>query len=138
MRNVMRASFALGAAVLLALASGTSAQASQDVTQYAYADNNAAPKDMYGGRVQFKADGEHVLIRDISVDGHSVVAVVTYPGGETQYWWNHNGYDTTRDVNLDIPENYPVHIRACLGEWSGTPTGGIMWDTCSSGAQGEA
>jgi hypothetical protein len=33
-------------------------------------------------------------------------------------------------VDLDLYEGQPVAIQACLGDWSGTPTGGILWDTC--------
>jgi len=35
-------------------------------------------------------------------------------------------------VNLDLPENRTIALGAVVGEWSGTPTGGIIWSTIST------
>ncbi|MCF2125915.1 hypothetical protein L1I79_05620 [Strepomyces sp. STD 3.1] len=138
MRTFVRACLTGCAATLLAVTTSTSAHAGEDIAVFAPADWNEAPKDTWGGKANFKAYGEILSITDMSSDGHSVVAVITYPGGGTQYWWNSNGAGTTRKVDLEIAENGAVYLRACLAEWSGTPTGGIMWDKCGSGSQGSA
>ncbi|MET8249592.1 hypothetical protein ABZV31_37660 [Streptomyces sp. NPDC005202] len=54
------------------------------------------------------------------------------------YYWNRNGVDTTRTVDLDVKEGTPLNIKACLGDWSGTATGGIRWDKCSDWEQTDA
>ncbi|XKK63285.1 hypothetical protein HFP71_12950 [Streptomyces sp. ARC32] len=132
MRKLVRACLTGGAAVMLAFGGTTSAHAGEDSASYAWADWSVAPKDTFGGLASFKAYGEILSIKDISSDGHSVVAIIDWPGGGRYYWWNSNGYGTTRKLDLEIPEGKPVGLKACLAEWSGTPTGGIMWDTCDS------
>lgn len=138
MRNLIRAAVTGSAVTLLALTTMTSANAGDDLYAYAYADNDVAPKDTWGGQVHFEDQGEHLYIKDLSKDGHSAIAIIEYPGGGREYWWNRNGVNTTRDVNLDIKEGAAVYIRACLGDWSGSPTAGILWATCGSGSQGSA
>lgn len=138
MRNLVRVCLTSCAAALLAVGTATSATAGEDIYQYAPADWSVTPKDEWGGLAHFKAYGEILSISDESSDGHSVVAVISYPGGGTQYWWNSNGAGTTRKIDLEIAEDGAVYLKACLAEWSGTPTGGIMWNKCSTGAQGSA
>jgi hypothetical protein len=138
MRKLVRACLTGCAAAALAVVTTTSAHAGDDIASYADADWSVAPKDTWGGLASFLAYGEILNITDLSSDGHSVVAIIDWPGGGTYYWWNSNGKGTTRKLDLEIPESKPVGLKACLGEWSGTPTGGIMWDTCDSWNQGSA
>jgi len=81
------------------------------------------------GYCEFRPYGEHLIIKDRDADGHSVVAELTVDGYGTYYYWNSEGNGTTRDVNLSFAEDHHVTLRCLLGDWQGTPTGGIIWDS---------
>ncbi|MEU3664095.1 hypothetical protein AB0E77_30795 [Streptomyces sp. NPDC032940] len=81
------------------------------------------------GYCEFRPYGEHLIIKDRDADGHSIVAELRVDGYGTYYYWNSNGSGTTRDVNLDFAENHHVTLRCLVGDWQGTPTGGIIWDS---------
>ncbi len=82
-----------------------------------------------GGYCEFQPYGEHLIVKDRDADGHSAVAELTVDGYGTYYYWNSNGNGTTRDVDLDFAEDHHVTLRCLLGDWKGTPTGGIIWDS---------
>ncbi|MGC9536225.1 hypothetical protein [Streptomyces sp. UG1] len=134
MRLVARSALAGTAALLLALASGTSAHADgTDRTAYAPADYDVTPKEYWGGKAHIKTHGEIFTITDLVKDGHSTIGIISIGGeGNEYYYWNRNGVGTTRTVNLSVKEGTPLSIKACLGDWKGTVTGGIRWDKCSS------
>ncbi len=82
-----------------------------------------------GGYCEFRPYGEHLIIKDRVADGHSAIAELTVDGYGTYYYWNSKGSGTTRDVNLSFAEDHHVTLRCLLGDWQGTPTGGIIWDS---------
>ncbi|GAA4295464.1 hypothetical protein GCM10023086_08430 [Streptomyces venetus] len=140
MRLLVRSALAGTAATLLALTTGASAHADgTDRTVWASADWNVTPKEEWGGKAHIQTYGEIFTITDLAKDGHSTIGIISIGGeGNTYYYWNRDGVDTTRTLNLDIKEGTPVNIKACIGDWSGSPTAGIMWDKCSSWAQTDA
>ncbi|NUP20610.1 MAG: hypothetical protein HOZ81_31910 [Streptomyces sp.] len=71
-----------------------------------------------GARAYFQPDGEHLYIQDTLKDGHSAVSEIEY-GSRHLTYWNPNGLDSTRDVNLDIAELTAVRYNACYGEYDG-------------------
>ncbi|MCD7438893.1 hypothetical protein K4B79_11735 [Streptomyces lincolnensis] len=78
-----------------------------------------------GSRVTWKADGEHLLIKDTVKDGHSAVALFRWwdqsEGRFHSYtYFNRDGVDSVRDVNLDLGEGHTVNIKACVGDWKGS------------------
>ncbi|MFC7825004.1 hypothetical protein [Streptomyces sp. NPDC057375] len=82
-------------------------------------------------RTRFQAYGDIFYIDDLVADGHS--AVGTYQWGATQYfYWNSNGKGTTRKVDVDLTENLLFSFGSMVGDWEGTPTGGLLWNTLST------
>ncbi|MGC9541046.1 hypothetical protein [Streptomyces sp. UG1] len=67
----------------------------------------------------FEDYGEIVTIEDTAKDGRSAVVQVRYSGTEYKTYWNPNGVNSVRTINLSIPEMDEVWIRACSGEYSG-------------------
>ncbi|MGR8007622.1 hypothetical protein [Streptomyces hypolithicus] len=128
MRALLRPLFAVLAATGIAFTTGTSAHASgPDITDYNVGQS---------GKSVFKTYGDHLYISDLRKDGHSVVTILEQ--GTRYYYWNRDGVDTTRHVDLDLPEGVAMTVRTCLADWQGSPTAGIRWDTCSNGAQTES
>ncbi|WP_329335175.1 hypothetical protein OG866_15545 [Streptomyces sp. NBC_00663] len=117
------ARIAVVGAVAAAIATATSTVAvAEDATAYAAGG---------GAKVEWVAYGDDMYITDTSADGHS--AVGTYQWGETQYfYWNSNGNGTTRYVNLNLTEHTYFAFGAMLGDWQGTPTGGLLWRTLNT------
>ncbi|MEV7892552.1 hypothetical protein ACWD3I_11400 [Streptomyces sp. NPDC002817] len=99
-------------------------------TTVAVAEDTTVYSAGLGAKVRFVAYGDHLYITDEIADGHS--AVGTYQLGSQYFYWNREGEGTTRHVNLDLPENRYFSVGAMLGEWEGTPTGGLMWNTIST------
>ncbi|WP_030929554.1 hypothetical protein [Streptomyces sp. NRRL S-646] len=114
---VKRGALALiGAAVLAGTQAGAAYANQYDRTAYSYPS---------GSRVDWKADGEHLLIKDTEKDGHSAVALFRwYDGGEQRFhtytYFNRDGVDSVRDVNLDLYEGTTVNVKACIGDWAGS------------------
>ncbi|MEU3898773.1 MULTISPECIES: hypothetical protein [unclassified Streptomyces] len=81
------------------------------------------------GYCEFRPYGEHLIIKDRDADGHSIIAELRVDGYGTYYYWNSSGSGTTRDVDLDFAEDHHVTLRCLVGDWQGTPTGGIIWDS---------
>ena len=135
MRRIAQAVMTTAGALLLALSVTTSASASSTITAYAAPDTSETPNAAHGGKATFQPDGEHLYVTDLAKDGHSAIGLISI-GCDTSacdyYYWNRNGVDTTRDVNLDLPEGTHIGLKACIGDWSGTPTGGIRFGSCSS------
>jgi len=134
MRRVLLVVMTTAGALLLALSMTTSASAGSTITAYAEPDYAETPNAAHGGKATFKPDGEHLLITDLAKDGHSTIGLISI-GCDTAacnyYYWNRDGVDTTRDVNLDLAEGTHIGLKACIGDWSGTPTGGIRFGTCA-------
>jgi hypothetical protein len=128
MRSAARAAVAASALAMVGLASAPANAAGNEVyVAYSYGADDSSCES--GGAIGFESYGERVTISDTCKDGHSAIGVVNL-GSTFYYYWNRNGAGTTRAVDLDLYEGQPVAIQACLGDWSGTPTGGILWDTC--------
>lgn len=106
----------LGAAVLAGTQTGAAYANQYDRTVTSYPA---------GSRVDWKADGEHLLIKDTKEDDHSAVALFRwYDAGEQRFhnytYFNRDGVDSVRDVNLDLGEGNTVNIKACIGDWAGS------------------
>jgi len=93
----------------------------------AFAENAVMYSTGLGAKAEFVANGDHLYVTDQIADGHSAIGIIEL--GDQYYYWNRNGKGTTRHVNLDLPENRTIALGAVVGEWSGTPTGGIIWST---------
>lgn len=116
----------VGAAALFGgMASGTASADSGPV----YVCCGEAPA-FGGGMAWFKSWGDHLFIKDLAADGHSVVVRIVYPGHEA-YYWNAGGKGTTRDVNFNMPEGAHVQYTVCVGEYSNK---GVMYNTCGGDA----
>ncbi|MEV2211120.1 hypothetical protein AB0H86_06430 [Streptomyces sp. NPDC050997] len=122
MRRTARLAATIAAACTMVGIASSSAQA-DDANAGIYTGWNQV------GYCEFRPYGEHLIIKDRDADGHSVVAELTVDGYGTYYYWNSEGNDTTRDVNLSFAEDHHVTLRCLLGDWQGTPTGGIIWDS---------
>lgn len=109
--------------IVAALTLGVSANAHAETDCTDYSDNG-------GGKATFKAYGEHLLVDDIFADGHSAIGFIEIYG-DGQYWyWNRMGADGgVRDVDLSLAEGTTVHVGAYLGNWDGTVTGGIDFNS---------
>ncbi|WP_328910956.1 hypothetical protein OG230_16370 [Streptomyces sp. NBC_00234] len=81
------------------------------------------------GKAKFEPYGEHLYITDLVSDGKSTVARLVVHGDTTYYYWNRTKAGSTRDVNMDLPEDRHVALVAYTGVWDGTVTGGIHWDS---------
>ncbi|MEV8568455.1 hypothetical protein AB0436_23230 [Streptomyces sp. NPDC051322] len=116
----------VGATVItLALAGATNSQAaSGDGT--AYASGSA-------GKAHFQAYGEIFTVYDLKKDGHSAIGILSFGSASSNYYyWDRNGSGTSVKHDLSIAEGTPLHIWSCLGDWDGTVTGGLHWETgCS-------
>ncbi|MFE3046889.1 hypothetical protein ACFXIY_07530 [Streptomyces albidoflavus] len=127
MRLLKRAAITLPMAAAITFAMTTSAHAGTDATAFTgwVYDTSEA-----GGKVTFKHYGEHLLIEDRKKDGNSAIGAITFlPESTRYYYWNRNGAGTTRDVNLSMAEGKRCLLQAYLGNWSGTATGGIDWNS---------
>ncbi|MFF4351656.1 hypothetical protein [Streptomyces sp. NPDC001530] len=120
MRSIARLAVVGAVAGVLATATSGSAFA-EDYTIY------SAGAD---ARSKFVAYGDHLYITDMTADGHSAIGIIEV--GTQYYYWNRDGKGTTRHVDLDLPENHAMALGAVIGEWEGTPTGGIIWSTLST------
>ncbi|MER7173489.1 hypothetical protein [Streptomyces mesophilus] len=132
-RTIRLALAALSAVFLTLFVSGPASAA--DITAYAGADWNETPKATNGGKATFKAYGEHLLVTDLEKDGHSTIGLISIGCDSPScnyYYWNRDGQGTTRDVDLSLGEGTHIGLKACIGDWKGSATGGIMWDKCSS------
>ncbi|NEB76272.1 hypothetical protein G3I40_13715 [Streptomyces sp. SID14478] len=130
MRFPKRAAMIVPIAAALTLGMASTASAGTDCTDYS--DNG-------GAKVTFKAYGEHLLVTDVFGDYHSAVGGIEIYGDGHYYYWNRDGKGTTRDVNLSITDGTSVIVNAFLGDWEGTPSGGISWNSnVVSNAQGVA
>ncbi|SNX63753.1 hypothetical protein SAMN06272735_5564 [Streptomyces sp. TLI_55] len=118
------ARIAVVGAMAAAIATTTvTAAVAEDATVYSIGNR--------GAKVDWVAYGDDMYITDEVADGHS--AVGTYQWGETQYfYWNSNGKGTTRYVNLNLTEHAYFAFGAILGDWQGTPTGGLLWNTLNT------
>ncbi|MEV7892551.1 hypothetical protein ACWD3I_11405 [Streptomyces sp. NPDC002817] len=121
MRSLARMTVVGAIAAAVATATTTAAVA-QDGTVYSAGGAQA--------KVRWVADGDHMYITDQIADGHSAVGM--YQFDDTYFYWNREGQGTTRHVNLDLPENRPLPVGAMIGEWEGTATGGLFWNTLST------
>lgn len=83
-----------------------------------------------GAMVKWRAYGDHLDITDLEKDGHSAVGVYEI-GSDKYYYWNTGGKGTTRYVNLNLPEHHAIAVGAAVGDYQGTPTGGLDWSTLS-------
>ncbi|MFI9170992.1 hypothetical protein [Streptomyces lincolnensis] len=81
------------------------------------------------GYCEFRPYGEHLIIKDLDADGHSIVAQLSVEGYGTYYYWNSEGNGTTRDKDLEFAEDHHVTLRCYVGDWKGSPTEGIIWDS---------
>ncbi|TYR65403.1 hypothetical protein [Streptomyces parvus] len=100
-------------------------------TSTAATAENVTLTTMHGtARVEWVSHGEHLYITDRVADGHSAVGV--YEMGTKYYYWNSKGKGTTRHVNLSLPENRAIAVGIMTGDWQGTPTGGLHWDTLTT------
>ncbi|MER5446239.1 hypothetical protein ABT065_11445 [Streptomyces sp. NPDC002764] len=120
MRFLARIAVVGTAATMVAVATSTSAMA-EDFTIYSVG---------LGAKAKFVANGDHLYVTDQVADGNSAIGIIEL--GDQYYYWNRNGKGTTRHVNLDLPEHTAMALGAVEGEWSGTPTGGIIWSTLST------
>lgn len=129
-RTLSKTLVVVAASLALALPSTGAYASGPDITAH------PIPGEADAGHATFKTSGDHLYIGDDKTDGHSVVAIVEQ--GSRRYYWNHDGNGTTRHVDLDLPENVTMALVVCLGDWEGTPTGGIRWDTCGTAKQTES
>ncbi|WP_328342983.1 hypothetical protein OG873_27750 [Streptomyces violaceus] len=120
MRSIARIAVIGAAAAIVAAATSTSAFA-EDATIHSHG---------LDARAKFVAYGDHLYITDLRKDGHSAIGIIER--GAQYYYWNRDGVNTTRHVNLDLEENRAIALGAVIGDWSGTPTGGIIWSTLST------
>ncbi|WP_392675069.1 hypothetical protein [Streptomyces sp. LN785] len=143
MRILPRVAVAIASLMSLVGLTSTPASAAGHDMYIAYADGfaNYSCYNEYGnqsgGAVGFLSYGEHLSVSDTCKDGKSTVGVVNV-GSSFYYYWNHGGAGTTRSVDLSFDENLYVAIQGCLGDWEGTPTGGLARDTCGSVTYGTA
>ncbi|WP_330339719.1 hypothetical protein [Streptomyces sp. NBC_00557] len=121
MRKIVQAVLAGGIAAGIALTS-TAAYADTTYTEY------AAPG--CGAKSTFKTYGDVLKVYDIEADGHSAVGIIE--NGTQYYYWNHSGNGTVKTWDLDLPENRAIALGAMLGDWQGTPTGGLIWPCLST------
>ncbi|WP_326785744.1 hypothetical protein [Streptomyces sp. NBC_00151] len=128
MRLAARAAVAASALALVGVASTpASADGHHVYVAYSYGADDSSCES--GGAIGFESYGDRVTVSDTCKDGHSAIGVVNI-GDTFYYYWNKDGAGTTRAVDLELREGQPLAIQSCLGEWSGTPTGGILWNTC--------
>ncbi|MFC7827141.1 hypothetical protein [Streptomyces sp. NPDC057375] len=121
MRKLTRAAAVLPIVAALSIGMTSTAQAESNCTDYS--DNG-------GAKAQFKGYGEHLLVDDIYADGHAAVGGIEIYGDGHYFYWNRKTADGgVRDVNLEIPEGRAVVINAFLGNWDGTVTGGIDFNS---------
>ncbi|CAM5613650.1 hypothetical protein [Streptomyces purpurascens] len=120
MRSIARIAVIGATAAIVAAGTSTSAFA-EDATIHSVG---------LDARSKFVANGDHLYITDMRKDGHSAIGIIER--GAQYYYWNRDGVDTTRHVNLDLEENRAIALGAVIGDWSGTPTGGIIWSTLST------
>jgi hypothetical protein len=113
MRALTRSLVVLPIAATLTLA-GTAAAQAFDWGSIGW--DSGANSD--GSRSYFQPDGEHLYILDNNSDGHSAVSEIEY-GTRHLTYWNPNGANTTRDVNMDLGEGTHVRYNACYGEYGG-------------------
>lgn len=118
--SIFRAAVVGATAVILATAMSTSAFA-EDAEVHSYGN---------GAMVKWRAYGDHLDITDLEKDGHSAVGVYEI-GSDKYYYWNTGGKGTTRYVNLNLPEHHAIAVGAAVGDYQGTPTGGLDWSTLS-------
>ncbi|MFD0338822.1 hypothetical protein ACFVH0_08985 [Streptomyces sp. NPDC127117] len=122
MRLLVRAAIIGTTAAVLATTASTSAMA-EDATVYSAG---------LGAKVKWVAYGDHLYITDQVADGSSAVATYQMGSGTQYFYWNSKGKGTTRHVDLDVPENRLIAVGAMSGEWQGTPTGGLDWNSIST------
>ncbi|MFI7408949.1 hypothetical protein ACIBU0_09810 [Streptomyces sp. NPDC049627] len=106
----------LGAAVLAGTQGGLA---------YASQYDRTAESFPAGSRVDWKEDGDHLLIKDTEKDGHSAVALFRWwDASEDRYHWftyfNRDGVNSVRDVNMDLYEGTTINFKACIGDWAGS------------------
>ncbi|MEV6289145.1 hypothetical protein AB0M41_01645 [Streptomyces sp. NPDC051896] len=128
MRLAARAAVAASALVLVGLTSApANAAGHESYLAHSYpADGSNCDN---GAVVDFQSYGEIFDVNDTCGDGHSAVGVINV-ASSFYYYWNHDGHGTTRVVDLEFNEGQPLAIQACLGDWKGTATGGMLWSTC--------
>ncbi|MFF9027869.1 hypothetical protein [Streptomyces iakyrus] len=119
-RSLARIAVIGAAAAAVATATSTSA----------FAEDATVSSVGLDARAEFVANGDHLYIKDLRKDGHSAIGIIER--GTQYYYWNRDGVGTTRHVNLDLEENRAIALGAVIGDWSGTPTGGIIWSTLST------
>lgn len=121
MRSLSRAAAIVPIMAALTLGLSTTAHAEE---------NCSDTSDNGGAKATFKATGEHLLVDDVFADGHSAIGHIEIYGDGHYWYWNRNGADSgVRDVNLSIAEGTTVHVGAFLGNWDGTTTGGIDFNS---------
>ncbi|BBJ41281.1 hypothetical protein SSPO_039990 [Streptomyces antimycoticus] len=98
----------------------------------AYAEDATVYAGGAGAMVEWRAYGDHLYITDLEADGQSAVGIVQLGNGTAYYYWNTDGNGTTRHVNLNLPENRPLAVGAAVGNYQGTPTGGLIWSSVST------
>lgn len=106
----------LGATVLVSTQAGAAYANEYDRTVTSYPA---------GSRAEWKADGEHLLLKDTVEDGHSAVALFRWwDQAEGRYhsytYFNRSGVNSVRDINMDLGEGHTVNIKACIGDWAGS------------------
>ncbi|NEB82335.1 hypothetical protein G3I40_45075 [Streptomyces sp. SID14478] len=112
MRNLKRALVVLPAVAALTLLGGAAQAFDWDSIGW----DSGANSD--GSRTYFAPYGEHFYILDNNSDGHSAVGEVEY-GDRHLTYWNPDGVNSTRAVNLTIAEGTYVRYDACYGEYKG-------------------
>ncbi|MFJ6650513.1 hypothetical protein ACIQPS_33210 [Streptomyces sp. NPDC091290] len=115
-----RAAAVLPVAIALTLGAAPSTQASSDCTDYS---------DDSGAKAVFAAYGEHLYVTDEYKDGYSAIGRLELYYGEDYYYWNTNGAGTTKHFDLSFAEDRVYNLGAYLGNWDGTVTGGIDFNS---------
>ncbi|CAM5506979.1 hypothetical protein SATRM34S_03780 [Streptomyces atroolivaceus] len=121
MRNVMRAITIASAIALVGGVTASSAQADDPAVSIYTASKL--------GQAKFVPEGEHLYITDLVSDGKSTVARLIVSGDTTYYYWNRTKAGSTRHVNMSLPEDRHITLVAYTGNWDGTVTGGIHWNS---------
>ncbi|MFG3101157.1 hypothetical protein ACGFZL_11660 [Streptomyces sp. NPDC048182] len=126
MNRIVKAFSVGAAAIAFTVGAAVNSEAvSQDGVAYARPVGGDIP-----AKAAFKAYGEIFSIYDLKSDGHSGIGVLSYgSAASTYYYWNHDGAGTTRKVDLEIAEGTPLALWSCLGDFQGSATGGIKWDS---------
>ncbi|MFD8693049.1 hypothetical protein [Streptomyces sp. NPDC059651] len=136
MRMLARVAITASSLALAAFAAAP-ANAAGNAKYVAHSRHELGSSCSYGGKTGFESYGEWLTVTDTCADGHSAVGVINI-ANSTYYYWNSKGADTTRRVNMEFAENAQVGIKSCLGDWSGTATDGILWETCGEITFGSA